>query len=120
MVRYFDEPFHSLIVSKTVRAGITFPVARVHRHLRKRKYASRIRVGSAVYAAVVLEYLTAEILELAGNEAADNKKMLITPRHIMLAVRKDEELSNLFKDVTISNAGVVPRVHSCLINVKKK
>lgn len=110
----------SSIVSKTVRAGITFPVARVQRHLRKGNYANRIRVGSAVYAAVVLEYLVAEILELAGKEAADNKKVRIIPRHIMFAIRKDEELSDLLKDVTISNAGVLPNVHSCLINVRKK
>lgn len=37
----------------------------------------------------------AEILELAGNAARDNKKGRITPRHIKLAVANDEELNQV-------------------------
>ena len=58
--------------SRSSRAGLQFPVGRVHRFLRKGNYAARVGAGAPVYLAAVLEYLTAEILELAGNAARDN------------------------------------------------
>jgi hypothetical protein len=68
-----------------------------------RRYAERIGAGAPVYLAAVLEYLAAELLELAGNAARDNKKNRIIPRHIQLAVRNDEELSKLLGNVTIAS-----------------
>ncbi|KAI3374028.1 hypothetical protein L3Q82_022585 [Scortum barcoo] len=66
--------------TRSSRAGLQFPVGRVHRLLRKGNYAQRVGAGAPVYLAAVLEYLTAEILELAGNAARDNKKTRIIPR----------------------------------------
>jgi len=40
-------------------------------------------------------HFAAEILELAGNAARDNKKARINPRHILLAVRNDSELNEV-------------------------
>lgn len=104
--------------SRSGRAGLQFPVSRVHRHLRKGSYSERIAGGSPVYLAAVLEYLSAEILELAGNAARDNKKTRIIPRHLQLAVRNDEELNRLLNSVTIAQGGVLPNINSLLLPKK--
>lgn len=65
-----------------------------------------------MYLASVLEYLAAEVLELAGNAARDNKKSRVVPRHIQLAIRNDEELSKLLGNVTIAQGGVLPNVRA--------
>ncbi|CAJ1956824.1 unnamed protein product [Sphenostylis stenocarpa] len=104
--------------SKSTKAGLQFPVGRVARYLKTGKYAERIGSGAPVYLASVLEYLAAEVLELAGNAAIDNKKTRIMPRHIQLAVRNDEELSKLLGDVTIANGGVMPNIHNLLLPKK--
>ena len=104
--------------TKSNRAGLQFPVGRIHRMLRKGNYADRVGAGSAVYMAAVLEYLAAEVLELAGNAARDNKKARINPRHILLAVRNDEELNKLLSSVTISQGGVLPNIQAVLLPKK--
>eukprot|EP01039_Chlorochromonas_danica_P001434 gene1436-1559_t len=101
--------------TQSAKAGLQFPVGRISRYLKKGKYATRVGAGAPVYLASVLEYLTAEVLELAGNAARDNKKNRIIPRHIQLAVRNDEELNKLFGGVTIAQGGVLPNIHSVLI-----
>ncbi|XP_067880509.1 histone H2A.J-like [Heterodontus francisci] len=104
--------------SHSSRAGLQFPVGRVHRLLRKGNYAGRVGARAPVYLAAVLEYLTAEILELAGNTARDNKKSRIIPRHLQLAVRNDEELIKLLGVVIIAQGGVLPNIQAVLLPKK--
>ncbi|XP_039265930.1 histone H2A-like [Styela clava] len=104
--------------TRSSRAGLQFPVGRVHRLLRKGNYAERVGAGAPVYLAAVLEYLSAEVLELAGNAARDNKKSRIIPRHLQLAIRNDEELNKLLGGVTISQGGVIPNIQSVLLPKK--
>ncbi|RUO96306.1 histone-fold-containing protein [Jimgerdemannia flammicorona] len=110
-----DKPTYT---SRSARAGLQFPVGRVNRMLKKGRYAPRIGAGAPVYLAAVLEYLTAEVVELAGNAARDNNKKRIIPRHLQLAIRNDEELNKLLQHVTISQGGVLPNIHQNLLPKK--
>ena len=104
--------------TRSSRAGLQFPVGRLHRLLKKGHYADRIGAAAPVYLAAVLEYLSAEILELAGNAARDNKKTRIIPRHLQLAIRNDEELNKLLAGVTIAQGGVLPNIQAILLPKK--
>lgn len=102
--------------TRSVKAGLQFPVGRIGRFLRRGKYASRVGAGAPVYLAAVIEYLVAEVLE----PARDDKKARITPRHIQLALRNDHELSEFLGDeVTIPSGGVLPHVTVFISRPKK-
>ncbi|CAM8922487.1 hypothetical protein QQ045_023591 [Rhodiola kirilowii] len=102
-------------VSRSAKAGLQFPVGRIGRYLKVGRYAQRVGRGAPVYLAAVLEYLAAEVLELAGNAARDNKKSRIIPRHVLLAVRNDDELGKLLSGVTIPYGGVLPNINPVLL-----
>ena len=105
-------------VSRASKAGLQFPVGRIARFMKQGRYAERVGAGAPVYLAAVMEYLAAEVLELAGNAARDNKKSRIIPRHLQLAVRNDEELNKLLSGVTIAQGGVLPNIQAVLLPKK--
>lgn len=106
--------------SQTRMAGLQMPVARIQRYIRRGNYAPKVAKLSGVFMSAVLEYCVAEVLELAGNAAKDQNRKTISPRHILLAIKHDEELSLLLDKVIISHGGVVPHIHPTLVPEKKR
>ncbi|EAW72649.1 H2A.B variant histone 3 [Homo sapiens] len=88
--------------SRTVRAELSFSVSQVERSLREGHYAQRLSRTAPVYLAAVIEYLTAKVLELAGNEAQNSGERNITPLLLDMVVHNDRLLSTLFNTTTIS------------------
>merc|ERR1712070_1268149 len=107
-------------VSRSARAGLQFPVGRVARHMKRGRYAQRVGAGAPVYLAAVLEYLTAEVLELSGNAAKSFKKTRITPRCVFLAVKEDAELDRLLSSTVIATGGVKEHIEPFLVKKKGK
>ena len=105
--------------SKSKRAGIFFPVSRIIRYLKKSNPRLVVRSNSAVLLASVMEYLTAELLEIAGEVSAQFHRKRIIPRDLLLAIKNDEEFSKFFSKTTLVQGGVVPRIHPELVGTKK-
>jgi len=111
--------------SQSKKAGLVFPVGRVGSLLRRGQYARRVGASAATYLCAVVEYLTAELLELTSKAAAagGNKKKAVTrltPRLITLAVRHDEDLGSLLQNVTLSRGGVLPTAQKAQKKSAKK
>jgi histone H2B len=92
------------------KAGLVFPPSRCRKFLTQSETRG-FRAGShpGVYMAAVVEYLCAEILELAGNSARERKKVTISMKDLTLAVFNDSELTHLMKHLKIKlfNAGMI-------------
>lgn len=106
--------------SANKKAGLTFPVARVNRYIKKGRFAKRVGGNAPIFMAAVLEYVVAEVLEVAGNNALADKKHRLRPRHVMLAIQEDQDLQKLLGGVTIAGAGVAPGIQEFLKPKKDK
>ena len=107
-------------ISQSVRAGLQFPVSHIATQIRGASNFDQLGASAAVYMTAVLEYFVAEILELAGNVTIDLKKNRITPRHIQLAIRNDQELEKLLRNDHLAGGGVLPYIQSALLPKKQK
>ena len=92
----------------STKKGSKYSIGRITHFCKNGRFAERIGAGTPIYLSAVLEYLTSEIVMLASQEAKAEGKSRIKPRHIMLAIRKDPELSKYFNDGVFSEAGVLP------------
>ena len=86
--------------------------------MRTGRYCDRVGTGALVYLAAVIEYLAAEVLELAGNAAKDKKIQEYYQDIFSLATRNDEELNRLIANTLISDGGVLPNINSALLPSK--
>jgi histone H2A len=121
LVKYNERAISKEKRSRQFRAGLQFSVSRVETILTNNGISDRKSASAAVFLAAVVEYLTAEILELSGNIARDSKRVRINTRHITLAVRNDDELGKfLNKKTTILSGGVVPFIHAPLLPPRAK
>ena len=119
MDRYYSKKGKK--VSKSARAGLQFPVTRFKTILQKHApKGARIGEGAPVYLAAVMEYLTAEMMELGGNVARYHKRSNINPRHLQLAAGNDEELNEMLGKHHMVGGGVLPNIHAVLLPDKKK
>nr|XP_020182846.1 probable histone H2A variant 2 [Aegilops tauschii subsp. strangulata] len=106
-------------ISKASKAGMQFPVGYTHRLLKQTIVGDkRVCPRAAVYTAAILEYLTAEILELAGDSCKSENLEDITPCHLQLAIRGDEDLNKLIKG-TIPSGGVIPKIAKALLDKRR-
>ncbi|XP_070358368.1 histone H2A-Bbd type 1 [Equus asinus] len=88
--------------SRTARAELSFSVSWVEHLLREGHYARRLSPSAPVFLAAVIQYLTAKVLELAGNEACKSGRRRITPELVDMAVHNNALLSGFFGATTIS------------------
>ena len=107
-------------VSNNTRAGTIFPVGRCNRYLKQGRYAERVGGSAGVFMASVLEYITAELCELAGNVCEEQGKKQIMPRHINFGIMHDEELAKLFATTQISQGGQKVHIEEALMPQKGK
>ncbi len=74
MLMWPHQHFKGDCINMKSRTIFFYSFLRVYRYMKKSILKRRVAVGAPIYMSAVLEYLCAEVLELAGNAASDNKK----------------------------------------------
>ena len=92
-------------VTGAQRASITIPPAKVMRLLRRDRLSKRSSMSAGVYLAATMDYIAHEIFDMALDQMKLAKKRRITPRHLMLGIDADNELSKLLAGAIFAQAG---------------
>jgi histone H2A len=103
--------------TKSFRAGLTFPVGRFMRLIKKEGSMKRVSPDAAVAMAGALEYLCEELVNVGDIMIKDKR---IKPRHIALKTYGDADLSKFFGTNSIAAGGVLPNIHAVLLPKDKK
>ena len=105
-------------MTQSTRAGIIFPVGRIGRYMRTKGMTQRVGKHAPIYMAAVMEYICAEVIEVAGQVCNDmrassvaRRHMRLIPRHVELAVRDDTDLARFFHNKTFFGAGTTPYIN---------
>ena len=86
-------------------AAAPFPTARVREHIQS--YAPEVAAGAPEYMAAVLQYVTAEVLQRAGDAARGGATGSIMPHHIRQVVRADRDLTQLVGEEALEQGGLL-------------
>ena len=105
----------SKAVSGSTKAGTLFPVGRLNRYIKQGRYSERVGASAGAFLAAVLEYLTAEILEMSADLANQHGRKTIAPKHLNLAIRSDEEMQKMINNTTIHEGGMVAHINEFLL-----
>ncbi|XP_078388350.1 histone H2A-like [Cetorhinus maximus] len=102
--------------TRSSRAGLQFPVCCIHWQLCKGHYAECVGAGAPAYLAAILQYLTAEILELSST----TRRPTSSPANLQLTIYNDEKLNKLLRGVTTAQGGVLPHIQAVLLPKKPR
>ena len=106
-------------ISASAKANLIMPVPRIMGLMRRDRLNTRISKSAGIMMAGLLEYLTGELCEMAGNFALEKKKKRLTNRFIQLAISSDDEFSKMLTQAIIFKGGVLPRIEPALMPKKK-
>lgn len=128
-VNHFKNSKEAVKKNKAARSQLQFPPHLSEKFLRVQNSAnqgaaSKLSVAqyAPIFMAAVTEYITAEILELAGDAATDMNRQTINVRHLALATKNDPALNNLMTMLNVDwiGGGTTPFIHEALLPNKEK
>lgn len=103
-------------ITAASRAGLVFSPSLFEKMIRNNT-TKHVGEASPIYLAAVIEYMCAELIELAGNSCRDSRKIIMMPRDLMLVIAGDIEIQELSNDINfvVIGGGVVPNIHSSFL-----